>query len=471
VKIFSWISLLGLVFSINALLAWSAKAQDGATLLVEEVRVVSATGMVAAKSADGKSITIKLGAVSPGETPAGVKLGTGSMLVTGPASGAYVSIPSVGMFKAGPNTEVMLPKKEEPKTHSLEMLKGQMFMNLSADEIKKRGNATFRLKTPASLLAVKGTRFFALGQKKGTIVGLHQGSVEVTETASSQSRVLSPGNAVEVSAGSIGTERPLTDEEAAFEKFYSYAAIPAGGFTNSLGMKLVPVPGTHVLFCIHETRRQDYAAFAAASPGVDDSWKSGDYNGVPYGHEDAHPVVSVSWGDAEAFCHWISNKEGLIYRLPTDREWSYAVGIGQKEKASYKDYTIAGLSMSLENIFPWGGRYPPVVGDKIGNYADSAFKEKAPSRFAIKGYADGFPTTAPVMSFKPNKLGIYDLGGNASEYCEDWYDPKKEKHLTRGASWYNGDPGVLKSSHRSSCQPDSRSHDDGFRVVLVRTGD
>jgi hypothetical protein len=426
--------------------------------------------MVAAKSADGKSITIKLGPVSPGETPAGVKLGPGSMLITGPAGGAYVSIPSVGMFKAGPNTEVLIPKKDEPKTHSLEMLKGQMFMNLSADEIKKRGNSTFRLKTPASLLAVKGTRFFALGQKKGTTVGLHQGSVEVTETGTNQSRVLSPGSAVDVSMGNIGVERPLSDEEKLFEKFYAFATIPAGGFTNSLGMKFVPVPGTNVLFCIHETRRQDYAAFAAGSAGVDDSWKSGDYNGVPYGHEDTHPVMSVSWEDAQAFCQWIGGKEGLVYRLPTDREWSYAVGIGEKEKATYKDYTIAGLSMNLQNIFPWDGRYPPVAGDKIGNYADSSFKEKASSRSAIKGYTDGFPTTAPVMSFKPNKLGIYDLGGNASEYCEDWYDPKKEKHITRGASWYNGDATTLKSSHRSSSQPGSRSRDDGFRMVLVRTG-
>ena len=46
------------------------------------------------------------------------------------------------------------------------------------------------------------------------------------------------------------------------------------GFTNRLGMKFVPVPGTRILMCIHETRNQDYAAYAAANKGVDDSWKN-----------------------------------------------------------------------------------------------------------------------------------------------------------------------------------------------------
>lgn len=72
-------------------------------------------------------------------------------------------------------------------------------------------------------------------------------------------------------------------------------------FTNPLGMKFVPVPGTDVLFCIHETRRADYTAYASESSGVDGSWKNQNRGGIPAGMDDNHPVVGVSWADAKGF--------------------------------------------------------------------------------------------------------------------------------------------------------------------------
>jgi formylglycine-generating enzyme required for sulfatase activity len=109
------------------------------------------------------------------------------------------------------------------------------------------------------------------------------------------------------------------------------AKIPANAFVNTLGMPFVPVPGTDVQFCIWETRVKDYAAYAAANAEtVFGRWKS---PGIQ--QEDTHPVVKVNWNDANAFCAWLTKKElaagkikaGQKYRLPTDAEWSVAVGL------------------------------------------------------------------------------------------------------------------------------------------------
>ena len=135
--------------------------------------------------------------------------------------------------------------------------------------------------------------------------------------------------------------------------------------TNSLGMVFVPVPGTSVLFCIWDTRVQDFQQFVDktgydATAGMysfrsdgqkqrGDTWKHPGFAQGP-----THPVCGVSWDDAQAFCHWLTKNErraGTLaakqsYRLPTDTEWSAAVGF-QK--------------------YPWGNQWPPPPG--AGNYA------------------------------------------------------------------------------------------------------
>jgi len=229
---------------------------------------------------------------------------------------------------------------------------------------------------------------------------------------------------------------------------------PPKAFTNTLGMKFVPVSGTDVQFSIWETRVKDYAAYAAANAGVVESWKK------PFGDKfkqaDTHPVGKVNWEDANAFCEWLTKKElaegkikaGQKYRLPTDAEWSVAVGLG-KEKGNTPEEKDSGI----KDVYPWGKEWPPPKG--AGNYEESQKVDK-------------FEYTAPVGSFAANQHGLHDLGGNVWEWCEDWYDPAaKALRVLRGASWNGSIPDVLLSSFRLNCTPGGRFINFGFRCVLV----
>jgi len=231
------------------------------------------------------------------------------------------------------------------------------------------------------------------------------------------------------------------------------AKIPANAFVNTLGMPFVPVPGTEVQFCIWETRVKNYAAYAAANAGVNESWK--DF-GFGFKQADTHPVVNVNWNDAQAFCAWLTKKEmaagkikaGQKYRLPTDAEWSVAVGLG-KEVGDTPEAKDGGI----KDVYPWRKEWPPAVG--AGNYYKS-----------LK--VDNFEYTSPVGSFAANKLDLHDMGGNVWEWCEDWYDPAaKTDRVLRGASWGDPGPDSLLSSYRNRGAPRSRAFFIGFRCVLV----
>lgn len=237
-------------------------------------------------------------------------------------------------------------------------------------------------------------------------------------------------------------------------------------FTNSLGMKFVPVTRTKVLFCIHETRKQDYAAYAAANPGLPSDWLRPEERGIPLSTADDHPVVSISWEEARSFCVWLGRKEGLTYRLPTDHEWSAAVGIADNEPSGKTPEQLKLLQMN-SGEFPWGRTWPPPKG--TGNFSDITASQVFPPEAlasSIDGYSDGFAGTAPVMSFKPNRFGLFDLGGNVYEMCEDWFNAGQRDRVVRGHSWSGGTPLALLSSNRGTCTPNARINRHGFRVVL-----
>ena len=240
------------------------------------------------------------------------------------------------------------------------------------------------------------------------------------------------------------------------------------GFTNSLGMKFIPVAGTDVMFCLHETRFRDYAAYAAAVPGINERWKDQRAEGFTLTEKaDDHPVTWVNWEEAQAFCQWLSRKEGRTYRLPTDKEWSFAALVGQEEDWA-QDTTPESVNKD-SRAYPWGNVWPPQW--RAGNYSDVSRQTKVPEPATgaeyVVGYDDGFPTTALVMSAAPNRAGLYDIGGNVWEWTADWFNHKQKQRALRGASWTVADISKTLSSYRQPQAPETRDAQTGFRCVLL----
>jgi formylglycine-generating enzyme required for sulfatase activity len=94
-------------------------------------------------------------------------------------------------------------------------------------------------------------------------------------------------------------------------------------------------------------------------------------------------------------------------------------------------------------------------------------RELAPDFPVIEGYNDGYPRTSPVGSFEANQFGLFDMWGNAWQWCEDWFNAKMEFRVWRGASWYNSNPDNLRASFRSYYPPLNRNVTVGFRCVVA----
>ena len=107
------------------------------------------------------------------------------------------------------------------------------------------------------------------------------------------------------------------------------------------------------------------------------------------GRED-HPVVHVSWNDADAYARWAGK------RLPTEAEWEYVARGGLEQRR-----------------YPWGDELDP-----DGDYRCNIWRGSFPTRNTA---ADGYAGTAPVDAFEPNGFGLYNVAGNVWEWCADWW--------------------------------------------------
>jgi formylglycine-generating enzyme required for sulfatase activity len=181
-----------------------------------------------------------------------------------------------------------------------------------------------------------------------------------------------------------------------------------------------------------------------------------------------HPVVNVNWDDAAAFCRWLTEKEraagklsaGQEFRLPTDAEWSWAVGLPAESGA-----TPEAKNEKVGNVYPWGTGYPPPAGS--GNYSGEGDGWYANRPVKIDGYTDGVRFTAKVGSYTANRLGMYDMGGNVWEWCSDWYNAERKSRTIRGASFNQSNPGMLLSSQHGRKSPSLREFNLGFRCVVT----
>ena len=213
--------------------------------------------------------------------------------------------------------------------------------------------------------------------------------------------------------------------------------------TNSLGLPMVIVPGCAALFCLWETRVTDYAAFVSATGRA---WAKPEFAQTPL-----DPVVNVTWEDAAAFCQWLTAKERTTlgpkqrYRLPRDDEWSLAVGLAPETGKTPEE------KMKDSIVWAWGYSWPPQRGD--GNYGPELG-------------IDSHEETAPVGSFRPNRHGLFDLGGNVWEWCEDWYNAAGVTKVLRGASFHDYQPKDLLAAYRFSATVHLSNDDIGFRIVL-----
>jgi formylglycine-generating enzyme required for sulfatase activity len=174
---------------------------------------------------------------------------------------------------------------------------------------------------------------------------------------------------------------------------------------------------------------------------------------------DDSPVVNLSWYDATAFCHWLSGKEGKKYRLPTEAEWEYACRAGTTTRY-YNGNDPEGLT-------------------RIANMRDATLKRQVPMWTHGVHSSDGWPFTSPVGKFEPNNFGLYDMLGNASEWCSDWFDenyytnspttdptgpPAGTMRVVRGEAWY-AKPLDCRPARRLADSPSYRNAGSGFRVV------
>jgi sulfatase modifying factor 1 len=171
-----------------------------------------------------------------------------------------------------------------------------------------------------------------------------------------------------------------------------------------------------------------------------------------------HPVENLSWDDTVAFCKVLNDvpaekKAGRRYRLPTEAEWEYACRAGVSRTGPFHfGRGISSTQANFDGRFPYGGAEP-------GPY---------------------LRTTTTVDAYPPNAFGLYDLHGNVSEWCSDWFDetwyftgpavdpqgPETGEHrVLRGGSW--GDDGkYCRAAFRYDRPPDEGRNDFGLRLLM-----
>jgi sulfatase modifying factor 1 len=164
-----------------------------------------------------------------------------------------------------------------------------------------------------------------------------------------------------------------------------------------------------------------------------------------------HPVLHVSWNDAQAYCEWAGK------RLPSEAEWEYAARGGLEGK-----------------VFPWGDEREPGAEHRMNVWQGAFPRENT--------CADGFYGTCPVDAFPANGYGLHNMTGNVWEWCADWYSPdfhtrdrrtnpqgprRGTNRSTRGGSYlcHHSYCRRYRVAARNSLEPESTTGNTGFRCA------
>jgi formylglycine-generating enzyme required for sulfatase activity len=181
------------------------------------------------------------------------------------------------------------------------------------------------------------------------------------------------------------------------------------------------------------------------------NWRSPEGPGSDVRLRSRHPVVQVSWNDAQRFCEWSGQ------RLPSETEWEYAARGGLVQK-----------------LYPWGDKLRP-NGEHRCNIWQGEFPRKDTGD-------DGFTGTCPVDAFPSNDFGLYSMTGNTWEWCADWFSatfhvnagridpqgpPEGESKVTKGGSFlcHKSYCNRYRVAARTFNTPDSTTSHIGFRCA------
>jgi formylglycine-generating enzyme required for sulfatase activity len=188
-----------------------------------------------------------------------------------------------------------------------------------------------------------------------------------------------------------------------------------------------------------------------------------------FSQADDHPVVCITWNDAQSYVDWLNKQVPKIsahkkFRLLTESEWEYSARAKQGN-----------------NRFPWGEdpNYSSVC--LWGNSSDKTLEKEVPknSQWLFASCSDTYAFTAPGTAFAPNAFGLNNLHGNVWEWVQDrwhlnyigapddgtaWESGPLEQRVLRGGSW-NFSPKNIRSADRIALDPSSSWSNIGFRVA------
>ncbi len=177
-----------------------------------------------------------------------------------------------------------------------------------------------------------------------------------------------------------------------------------------------------------------------------------------------HPVVNVTWEEADAYAKWLSDVTGQSFRLPTEAEWEYAALGGEEGR-----------------LYSWGNAWNTNGGNTLSWHAGEELKDDWKVWWDSGGEkkSESQVMTTRVGSFPPNTWELYDITGNVWEWTGDWYQedyyqisPRKNpmgpasgrERVLRGGSWYNK-PLTSRIAVCDRYAPELRLSYNGFRVV------